>query len=204
MGADQGMPERAPKALAAAPNPMIIEPGIYWYRIARMGPLFFSSAQDVRFSCAEIPHGVLYLGRNPETCFWEVFWELLQSTQSDLRLPKERLKERKIHRARIKRPIRVFDAEDPVQLKAIGANGVGCFNGPYNIARSWATLLYASDPKLDGIRFPSARAGGGINLALFGGRVEAKDIVFEKNGVPLTDDPEITKLILDSNISLIE
>jgi hypothetical protein len=126
------------------------------------------------------------------------------STPGELRLPKQRLDERKVHKAQITRPIRVFDAADPVQLKAIGANGVSCFNGPYDIARSWAALLYTNDPTLDGIRFPSARAGAGINLALFGGRFAPKDVTFGKNAVPLTDDPAITKIIQDANISLLD
>jgi len=191
------MPEGAPPAARQ------IRTGRYWYRIARLGPLYFSSDSNVRFSCPGIPGGVLYLGHDPETCYWEVFWDSLASREEELRLPKKYISERKVHRARITRTIKVFDAANPVLLKAIGANGVGCFNGPYDVARTWTAHLYAWDPTLDGIRFPSARAGGGINLALFGGRVAPKDIAFEKGGTSLERDAAITKLILRENITLI-
>jgi len=157
-----------------------------------------------RFSCAEISGGVLYLGSDHTTCFWEVFWESVQSSGTELRIGKGKLAERSVFKAKLKRTIRVFDAADPAQLKLIGANGVGCFNGSYAIARSWAARLYEADPRLDGIRFPSARGGIGVNLALFGGRVRPEDITFERKAIPLLRDVEIMNLLLQEKIALIK
>jgi hypothetical protein len=81
---------------------------------------------------------------------------------------------------------------------------VGCFNGSYAIARSWAARLYEADPRLDGIRFPSARGGIGVNLALFGGRVRPEDITFERKAIPLLRDVEIMNLLLQEKIALIK
>lgn len=204
MGADEGIPNSAPASLAAgALRTKRIHPGKLWTRISRLDPNYFSNDPGVRYTTPGIPGGVLYLGEDSITCFWEVFWENLQSRGADLRISEKKVTERKIYVGKLKRLVDVFDASNPADLKLIGANTVGCFNGPYKICREWAELVYRTNPKFDGIRFPSARAGGGTNLALFGGRVETADIEFRPHGVELLRDPKLVRLFFKEGIGLI-
>ena len=127
----------------------------------------------------------------------------MQSRGAELRISEKKVTERKIYVGKLKRAVEVFDVSNPADMKLIGANTVGCFNGPYRICREWAELVYRTNPKLDGIRFPSARAGGGTNLALFGGRVETADIEFRPIGIELLRDPKLVKLFFKEGIGLI-
>jgi hypothetical protein len=150
-----------------------------------------------------MPGGVLYLGENSVTCFWEVFWDGLQNRGPEPRISKKKIAERKIHVGKLKRAVNVFDVSNPAHMKLIEANTVGCFIGPYGICRGWAELIYKTNPAIDGIRFPSARAGAGTNLALFGGRVKTKDVEFRPNGLGLLEDSSLIELFFREGIGLI-
>jgi len=97
----------------------------------------------------------------------------------------------------------VFNACNPVHLKRIGANAVGCFNGDYAVCRGWGALVYLAPEKVDGILFPSARSGGKKNLALFGGRVLPADVEFKEPGTALLADPGISELLVTESIGWI-
>jgi len=171
-----------------------------WFRISRRDPNCFSKDPGNRYSSPRIPTGVLYLGENSVTCFWESFWDMLQSRGDQLRLDEQQILKRRVYVAKITRDLHVFDVANAGHMRRITANAVGCFNGEYSICREWAGLLYESSPGLDGILFQSARAGGGTNLALFGGRVDSGDVLFSTTGVPLIDDRAIAELLRDEEI----
>ena len=205
MAEDKGVPRAAPSALTAKlPTTAIVhrrEPN--WFRIARLGPNFYSSHPGNRYSTPAIPGGVLYLGDEPSTCFWEVFWDTLSSVGQELRLDRKKILERSVYAATLKRELVVFNACNPVHLKRIGANAVGCFNGDYAVCRGWGALVYSAPENVDGILFPSARSGGKKNLALFGGRVLARDVEFKEPGTPLLADPTISDLLITESIGWI-
>jgi hypothetical protein len=204
VGADQGEANLAPATLSAGSvKGTKIDAGRLWTRISRLGPKYFSNDPDVRFATPGIPGGCLYLGEDSVTCFWEVFNGTITGVGTELRISKTKITDRKIHLGKLKRTIEVFDVANAANMVRIGANVVGCFNGSYKIARGWAELLYKSHPTLDGIRFPSARAGGGTNLALFGGRVQPADIEFKPDATDLLADPDIARLMLTVDIGQI-
>jgi hypothetical protein len=199
---DKGVPRSAPNALTVKlPTTTLAchrEPA--WFRIARLGPNYYSSHPGNRFSTREIPGGVLYLGEDSTTCFWEVFWETLSSVGQELRVDRKKITERSVYAATLKRDFVVFNACNPVHLKRVGANAVGCFNGDYAVCRGWGALVYLAPEKVDGILFPSARSGGKKNLALFGGRVLPADVEFKDPGTKLLADPAIGELLITESI----
>jgi hypothetical protein len=201
MASDEGGPNLPP----AAPPSAETLPVVTWdagrlpaLRIARLDPLYFSSAKGYRYSTPKIPAGVLYLGDSPTGCFWEVTWDALAGRGGHLQIPKAFLEARRIHRATFLRPMRLFPAHGGA-LKKIGANNVSCFNGPYSICTEWAAYVHAWDAKLDGILYPAAR-GAGLNLALFGERVTKADLQFSQPGTPLLDEPAIVQLLAEEQI----
>ena len=202
MGIDQGIPARAPASFPDGVLRATIVPAgeQRWARIARRGPNYFSTDPGNRYSTPRIPHGVLYLGENSVTCFWEAFWDMLQSRGDELRVDEQQIRKRKVYTATLARDIQVFDVSNAAHVRRTTANVVGCFNGEYSICREWAVLIYESIPSLDGILYPSARVGAGTNLALFGGRVRASDVQFSGAGLPLIEDPAIAELLRDEEI----
>src|SRR5262249_36298747 len=144
--------------------------------------------------------GLLYLGEDPATCFWEVFWDTLSTVGFELRIDQKKILERTLYRTNLRRNLIVFNACNPAHLKRIQADAVGCFNGDYAICRGWASLVHAAPENVDGILFPSARAGAKRNLALFGGRVQPTDVEFITPGTKLLADASIAELLIAESI----
>lgn len=204
MSDDQGNASVPPETIEQARIvPLKLDEGTKWSRIARQAPGVFSKAAGNRFSDPRLPAGILYCGDSLETCFWEVFWDALSARDRYVCLPLAHLSERSAFSVWFKRTLRVFDATNPAQLKAVGASGVACFSGPYSTSRLWARRLHDCDARLDGILYASARSGSGRNLALFGDRVAPRGLGFSRKGVPLDKAPEIIDLLIREKIGLL-
>jgi hypothetical protein len=209
MAADKGVPKVAPAAPAAPDRVQVrvLAASATWFRIARAlsDPKGFSTDPGNRYSSPRVPGGFLYCGDSPNSCFWEVFWDSLQTRVADeLLLDERKLSERVLIELRCTRELRVFDASSAGALKRLGANTVGCFNGDYGVCRAWAAHVFESAPSLDGILFPASRSGAGMNLALFGGRVKPAELQLSQRKGSLLSQKCILDLLVTERIGLLD
>lgn len=168
-----------------------------WSRIHRstLEPCFFSEDTSNRFSSAGL--GVLYVADGPVTAFWETFWDDLGTRPPDeRRISRRKLNQRVIRDALLRRPLRVFDATDSDSLKAVSAT-IGTFSGSYAICQAWARALHDHPSNPAGIRYPSARHGGGLCLALFASHITCDDFSFEPATVISEFNPILHAMLSD-------
>jgi hypothetical protein len=66
---------RPPRDFDSRPIPVTRQPARSWFRVHRseVPALDFGIRGFHRFSHADCPHGMLYVGPNVQTCLWEVF-----------------------------------------------------------------------------------------------------------------------------------
>lgn len=130
-------------------------------------PLAFTQTTG-RFSGADLPFGVLYLGSNPVTCFWEsgLGRDLNARMPDDLAISESDLKSRFQYRVKIEtKGLRIFNASDSAARRSIGAKTAACFSADHAVSRMWAKALHGAGA--DGILYESTRHSPGLCLALF-------------------------------------
>ncbi len=130
-------------------------------------PLVFTQTTG-RFSGTDLPFGVLYLGANPVTCFWEsgLGRDLNARMPDDMTISESDLKSRFQYRVKIEpKGLRIFNASDAGARRSIGAKTAACFSADHAMSRKWAQSLH--DAGVDGILYESTRHSLGLCLALF-------------------------------------
>lgn len=130
-------------------------------------PLVFTQTTG-RFSGTDLPFGVLYLGANPATCFWEsgLGRDLNARMPDDMAISESDLKSRFQYRVKIEpKGLRIFNASDAGARRSIGAKTAACFSADHAMSRMWAKSLH--DAGADGILYESTRHSPGLCLALF-------------------------------------
>jgi hypothetical protein len=150
-----------------------------WWRIHRgsLGPCHFSEQTDTRFSSPGT--AVIYLGQDPLTAFWEIFWDDLATRPPDeRRIGRAKLNARRLRPVMPKRTFRLLDATNPRTLNLMSAPA-GTFSGAYPVCQAWATAIARHPSRPDGILYLSARQQGGHCLALFGERVDCAAFRFD-------------------------
>lgn len=141
-----------------------------WWRNQPKGhplPLVFTQTTG-RFSGTDLPFGVLYLGANPVTCFWEsgLGRDLNARMPDDMTISESDLKSRFQYRVKIEpKGLRIFNASDAGARRSIGAKTAACFSADHAMSRKWAKSLH--DAGADGILYESIRHSPGLCLALF-------------------------------------
>lgn len=202
MAKDEGKSVAPPKDLAERKLWLRAwQPKVFW-RIhdTANGPCYFSEGVGSRFSSPGM--GVLYLGDEPDTAFWEVFWDRIADCRHDeRRVSRADLEGRGICTASIRRPLRLFNATSPRPMKSVSAP-TATFSSDYGNCQAWARVLFTHPEKPDGILYPSARTSGAKCLALFVGRVSCKDITFSSS-TPLPDRVDLMNELVTANVAVI-
>lgn len=130
-------------------------------------PLTFTQAAG-RFSGPDVAFGVLYLGANPATCFWEsgLGRDLNTRMPDDMSICESDLKSRFQYSVKIEpKGSRIFNASDAGARRSIGAKTAACFSADHTMSRMWAKALHVAGA--DGILYESTRHSPGLCLALF-------------------------------------
>lgn len=195
MALDQGHAQPPPADLAGRLIPIDTVSGV-WCRIgkAAFSPLYYTDSDGWRFSAPTMP-GTLYLGIDPPTCFWEVFWDdLAARSPGDRRLDDAKVTERSLWEITLPRPMRVIDTTKPETLRALSAHG-GTFLGPYSICQQWAAALRVHGCAADGLIYESARNKGQACLALFAERTKTDAWVVPGAGVELKNASALAPLL---------
>ena len=141
----------------------------WWRNHPKAYPLPLAFTQTTaRFSGPKLTFGVLYLGANPVTCFWEsgLGRDLNARMPDDLAISESDLKSRFQYRVKIEpKVLRIFNASDSAARRSIGAKTAACFSADHVVSRMWAKALH--DAGADGILYESTRNSPGLCLALF-------------------------------------
>ena len=141
----------------------------WWRNHPKAYPLPLAFTQTTaRFSGLDLPFGVLYLGANPVTCFWEsgLGRDLNARMPDDLAISESDLKSRFQYRVKIEtKGLRIFNASDSAARRSIGAKTAACFSADHAVSRMWAKALHGAGA--DGILYESTRHSPGLCLALF-------------------------------------
>jgi RES domain len=190
MALDRGVPVLPPADLdRRALRLRSLRPRVWW-RIHRasLGPCYFSQQTANRLSSPGT--AVIYLGEDPLTAFWEIFWDDLATRPPDeRRIGRAKLNARRLRSVKPKRTFRVLDATNPRTLNLLSAPA-GTFSGPYPVCQAWAAAIAGHPARPDGILYLSARQQGGRCLALFGDRVDCAAFRFDP-ATPVGDSPAI-------------
>lgn len=202
MAKDEGKSVAPPKDLAERKLWLRAwQPKVFW-RIHKTanGPCYLSEDIGNRFSSPGT--GVHYLGDDPDTAFWEVYWDRIADCRHDERkVSRPDLEARGICTATIGRELRVFNATSPRPMKSVSAP-TATFSSDYGNCQAWACALYAHPETPDGILYPSARTPGAKCLALFAGRVSCSDIAFGSS-TPLPDRVDLMKALLTADVAVV-
>lgn len=177
------------------------QPRDFW-RIHRTanGACHFSQDVGSRFSSPGT--GILYVGDEPATAFWEVYWDRIADCRYDERMvPRRDLEARAICTATIGRTLRVFNATSAKAMKSVSAP-TATFSSDYDNCQAWARALFAHPEKPDGVLYPSARTTGVKCLALFAGRVSCSDVTFG-TPTPLVDRVDLMKELVAANVAVV-
>ncbi len=197
MALDQGNAVEPPADLAARKLTLKqIEVDPAWSRIGKTihDPLFFSDSPGWRFSAKDMP-GVLYVGDEAETCFWEVFWDdLMTRPEKDRRLDAAKVAERSVWVLSLPRKLHVVNTLEAATMHELSAPD-GTFQGPYINCQRWARALRAHSDKPDGILYGSARRTGHRCLALFEERFKSDLWPTPGPGTPLLRSPELAQVV---------
>lgn len=202
MARDRGGPVPPPADLDRRALPLRALRPRAWWRIHRaaLGPCHFSEQPSNRLSSPGTP--VIYLGQDPLTAFWEIFWDDLATRPPDeRRIGRAKLNARRLRSVRPARSFRVLDATDPRTLNLLSAPA-GTFAGPYDVCQAWASAIARHPSQPDGILYPSARQPGGQCLALFGGRTDCADLRFDA-GTPIGDSPAIVNSLAEYRVKIL-
>jgi hypothetical protein len=174
-----------------------------WWRIHRstLGACNFSEDAGNRFSSRGL--GVLYLGGDEVTAFWEIFWDdLATRSPEDRRISRAKLNVRAICTAALQRPAHVFDATDGASLKRVSAPAA-TFSTSYANCQAWALALFSHPSAPEGILYASARHKTGQCLALFAGRFDCGHVGFS-GSVPIADSAAIVTAIATDDVQVID
>lgn len=193
MALDQGKPVPPPADLNSRTIEILPDGGyeLDWSRIGqkKYSPIHYSQDSGWRFSSSRIP-GILYLGDDAVTCFWEVFWDdLITRPLADRRLDHAKVDARACAQVVVPRGLRIIDTRDAEVLRTISAPH-GTFQGPYTNCQAWAEAFWNHPVKVHGFLFDSARNAGGVCLALFEDRMATLNIVATA-AVPLLESQSI-------------
>ena len=135
-----------------------------WWRNAHQKaphPLHFSNA-DGRFSHPTLLFKTLYLGSDEVTCFWEsgLGRNLISRFVNDRTIPADDLVSRIEYVVSLKPAgLRLFNANDSVARRSIGAHSIACFLSSHGVARQWAQALFTIGAH--GILYRSTRSSLG-------------------------------------------
>jgi len=113
----------------------------WWRNHPKACPLPLAFTQTTgRFSGPDLPFGVLYMGANPVTCFWEsgLGRDLNARMPHDLAISESDLKSRFQYRVKIEpKGLRIFNASDSAARRSIGAKTAACFSADHAVSRMW-------------------------------------------------------------------
>jgi hypothetical protein len=197
MALDQGQPVPPPADLAQrALSLKSVSIDVGWCRIGKASydPVHFTTDPGRRFSLPDLP-GVLYLANEPETAFWEVFWDdLMTRPDRERRLDSGKLTERKLWILTLPREIRLVNTLDAAAMHELSAPD-GTFQGPYDNCQAWAAALRGHPSRPDGLLYSSARRTGHWCLALFEEAFAGVRWDVPQPGVPLLESLELAAVI---------
>jgi len=202
MALDRGGPVLPPADLDRRPIRLRSLRPRLWWRIHRaaLGPCHFSEQTANRLSSAGT--AVIYLGQDPLTAFWEIFWDDLATRPPDeRRIGRAKLNARRLRRVTPKRTLRVLDATNPRTLNLLSAPA-GTFAGPYPVCQAWAAAIARHASRPDGILYLSARQQGGLCLALFGARVDCAGLAFGA-ATAVGDSPAIVNSLSEYRVKIL-
>jgi hypothetical protein len=173
-----------------------------WWRIHRasLGPCYFSEQTENRLSSPGT--AVTYLGQDPLTAFWEIFWDDLATRPPDeRRIGRVKLNARRLRSVKPRRTFRILDATNPRTLNLLSAPA-GTFSSPYPVCQAWAAGLARHPARADGILYLSARQQGGLCLALFGARVDCGALRFD-TGTAVGDSSAIVNSLSEYRVKIL-